>query len=99
MVQFTTTGDEAKLIGKIAVRAAKLGMLTGWYDRQTLIMDMTAAHSNGCPIDFERLLSADDFNFAHDVAGIANHIDRETGKLAGHFLPRFSKREPVASAA
>lgn len=62
-------------------------------DRFHLIMDMLAADGvNGNPpLDFDRMAQADDFNVAHDVVGIYRHIDRETGKLTGCFLPRFAK--------
>lgn len=56
-------------------------------------MDLIATH-NSNPLDLERLLAADDFNFIHDVYGIARHIDRETGELGGCFSPRFSRRGP-----
>lgn len=51
-------------------------------------MDITACHCNGCELDLEKLLTFDDFNFMHDVGGIANHINRTTGKLEDCFLPR-----------
>lgn len=54
-------------------------------------MDMVAAHSNGCPIDFKKLYEADEFTFHHDVAGIRGSINRETGKLENNFIPRCAK--------
>ena len=59
------------------------------------LMDMQAANGvNGNDhIDFDRLLEADDFNFAHDVFGIIRHMDRTTGKLTDFFSPRFTRRE------
>nr|WP_053000316.1 hypothetical protein [Sphingomonas sp. Y57] len=99
-IKFTTTRAEMDQIAKIADRAEALGLLTGSYDRMTLIMDLSATHANGCPMDFARLAEADDFNLTHDITGIANTIDRETGKLAGFFLPRFSApKGPEALAA
>lgn len=59
-------------------------------DRMTLNMDLVAVHVGDCPMDFGKLLKADDFNFFHDVFGIMNHIDRNTGKLRDCFLPRCS---------
>jgi hypothetical protein len=56
-------------------------------DRITLTMDLTAVHLN-TPLDLQALLEADQFDFAHDVAGIQRHINRNTGKLGGCFLPR-----------
>jgi len=42
-------------------------------------------------LDFEKLLSFDDFNFYHDMFGIHNNLDRNTGKLKNHFVPRCAK--------
>lgn len=58
------------------------------YPRQDMAMDLTACHANGCPMDFAKLLAADDFNFAHDLFGIRRHLNRETGELEHCFLPR-----------
>jgi len=67
------------------------------YERINLIMDLTAADGvNGnCPLDWDRLIAADDFNFLHDLSGICRHINRDTGELENCFLPRFTKRETV----
>ena len=96
-VSFKTTSEETASIAKIADRAAALGMLGRHYSRMTLLMDLSACHANGCPLDFARMADADDANLAHDVAGIANHLDRETGKLTGHFLPRFHRHEQITA--
>lgn len=65
------------------------------YHRQNLVMDLTAADGvNGnTALDWDRLIAADDFNFLHDVFGISKHINRNTGRLGGHFLPRFTLKE------
>lgn len=68
------------------------------FDRLSHEMDLCACHANGCPLDFERMLASDDFNLAHDVFGIARHIDRDDesptgGQLGGLFRPRFARRE------
>ncbi len=98
-VQFNATREERKTITLIVDRAAKGGWCRGpkerdhWYDALTMAMDLNACHSNGCPMDFKRMLAADDLDFLHDVSGIARHMDRETGKLKDCFLPRFAKRD------
>lgn len=94
-VSFKTTPAEFATIRKIIDRAAAHGLIRKHDDRLSISMDLAATHANGCPMDFDRLLAADDFNFAHDYCGIARHIDRETGQLTDHFLPRFAKREAV----
>lgn len=61
-------------------------------DRQTLEMDLVACHCNGCPMDWDALLLASDFEFVHDVAGIQRHIHRLSGELQACFRPRFAVR-------
>lgn len=93
--------DEAAIIGKIAQRAAKIAKARRIkWKVLDFSMDVTACHANGCSLRLNDLLGADDFNFIHDVFGIRNHLNRETGRLEHHFLPRFRSviggtREPV----
>lgn len=85
-MNFQTTPADANLIHRIADRAHAI-----WPNIPILQfeMDVTATHCNGCPLDLPKLLAADDFNFRHDIAGIYNHLDRDTtGQLSNHFLPR-----------
>lgn len=70
-----------------------LGLLGPDADRLSITMDLCACHANGCPLDFERLASADDFNLLHDVGGINRHINRDTGKIEGFFRPRFARND------
>ncbi len=58
-----------------------------------VMMDITATHANGCPLDLDKLLAAPDFDFAHDVFGIRRHLDRTTGELRDFFLPRCSVKQ------
>lgn len=69
------------------------------YERINLIMDLTAADGvNGnAPLDWARLIKADDFNFMHDLGGISRHLDRDTGRLGDCFVPRFTKRAAAAA--
>jgi hypothetical protein len=93
MVKFDVTSDEQKAIVAIAERAVNLAKECGVeYAKIDCIMDLTATHSNGTPLDLDRLLKADNFNFSHDVFGIRNHIDRETGKLTDFFQPRTAAK-------
>jgi hypothetical protein len=67
-------------------------------NRMDITMDITACHANGNPLDLEKLLAADDFNFMHDVFGIRDHLDRDDrsptgGQLLHFFSPRCSQRE------
>lgn len=92
VVSFERTEAEDMAIRQILDRAAGLGLIRKSGDRLSSYMDLAATNANGTPMDFGRMLAADDFNFTHDYCGIARHMDRETGKLTGFFLPRFAKR-------
>lgn len=64
-------------------------------DILSAMMDVKAANGvNGNPaLDLDKLLAFDDGSFAHDMSGINRHIDRATGRIEGHFLPRCAKPE------
>jgi hypothetical protein len=84
------TNEDRNLIHEIVERADEVGLISRRaYCRLTCMMDLTAAHESH-PLRLADLLAADQFNFVHDVAGIARHMNRETGQLENHFLPRFS---------
>ncbi len=57
-------------------------------NRQYWEMTLIATHSNGCPLDFRKLLELDKVDFGHDITGIDCFLDKETGELTGHFLPK-----------
>ena len=88
-VKFATNEEDNRLIHAIVDRVMK-GEAGKNLDRLDVMMDITAAHCNGCPLKLSELLGADDFNFSHDVFGIMRHIDRMTGKLTDFFTPRFA---------
>lgn len=90
MLKFTATRPQMVLIKRIAERVFK-EMPDYPDDLQTVMMDLDAAHSNGCPLNFPLLLNAPRMDFAHDVYGIRRHIDRETGKLLDCFVPRCAR--------
>lgn len=97
-ISFKATRDEFATIKKIVDRAWAIDWLRASYaDRQSIHMDVTAVHANGNPLRLNDLLAADDFNFAHDMSGICNCLDRETGKLTRNFSPRFSRRSDIAA--
>lgn len=75
------------LISKIADRAVAMYGCR----KIDVVMDLCYCIDGGCDLDLEALLKADDFNFRHDIAGIHNHLNRETKKLDNWFLPRFAR--------
>lgn len=82
------TIEDYELAGKIARRAAK--ELGKNIDYKTIVMDVVAAHISGCRLKLKDLLKADRFNFLHDICGINENLDRETGDLLNCFLPRYA---------
>jgi hypothetical protein len=57
-----------------------------------LEMDISAAHIS-TPLDLDKLIAFDDFNFAHDIGGIRKHINRNNGQLTEYFLPRCAAHQ------
>lgn len=94
-VSFMITKDDRALVRQIVDRfaeaASDLGDQRDLDELRAVSMDLVACHANGCPMDFQRLLDAPDFDFFHDIDGIQRHIDRATGELGDCFLPRTAK--------
>lgn len=87
-INWKITEEDNALVVAIVERALEDSPDELDLDKLDLAMDLTACHLNGCPLRLKELLEADEFNFAHDVFGIRNHIDRTTGKLTGFFEPK-----------
>lgn len=77
------------LICKIADRVQKEVQID---DRMSLVMDIEVAHCH-IPLDLQKLLDAPSFDFGHDVGGIRQNLNRETGKIDNCFLPRCALPE------
>ncbi len=92
--QATTTASDCDLISKIAKRAQEDMTAAGFTPQLSdIFMDIDAAHQD-VGLNLQELLEADDENFTHDINGIAQNLNRETKKLEGGFLPRFSQPQP-----
>lgn len=85
-INFELPPEDRRLVKRIAERYALISSKE--VDLLEIRMDLTACHNHGCKLDFEKLVEADNFTLVHDLIGIANHLDRETGKLKNYFLPR-----------
>lgn len=90
--------QEFLIIGKICDRANEMGIMmpsqVQGNERMNLWMDLENAHKDvGLALD--KLLEADDLNFAHDVMGIQKHMNRSTGKLEDFFVPRYAQQKNV----
>ena len=90
-VQFTSDPEVVKLIDQIVKRFKKDQPIVDYRPMQ-MEMDLNAA-SCSCPnLDLKVLLESNAFDFVHDVIGIRDHMDRKTGKLLHHFLPRCARK-------
>ncbi|GLK77997.1 hypothetical protein GCM10008171_32510 [Methylopila jiangsuensis] len=96
-VSFAVSAADRALVDKIVSRALADGLIRK-RERLSTEMDLCATAANGCPMDFAKLLAADDFNFAHDLYGIEDHLDRATGRLLNHFRPRCAAPSPTKAA-
>lgn len=91
--------DLAKLMS-IADRAVSMAHAYSVdYSKFDALMDLTACHANGMPLDLDNLAAAPEFDFAHDVFGIRRHINRETGVIEDCFVPRCSMSQQQRLAA
>lgn len=82
--------EDTDKIFQVVTRAIEMGLACA-RDTLNLAMSITAAHCNGCPLDLDKLLAFEDFDFVHDVAGIDRHVSRDTGKLLNCFVPRCAR--------
>lgn len=84
-----TDAKTANVICDIVRRARRV--LRSGFDCLTLPMDLTSAHNRG-HVDLRRLLAFDVGDFAHDIVGISQNIDRRTGDMLHSFLPRSYRK-------
>lgn len=83
------TKEKFMMYVKIAQRAEGMNLYHG--ERATFLMDLESA-DNAFNLRLEDLLNADDLNFAHDVVGIVNNINRAEFPATdfGLFVPRYA---------
>lgn len=95
MTKFSKNLDKAALVCDRyqSITRGDDGELPEGYERKNLLLDLLAADGvNGnLPLDWDRLLSFDDFNLIHDVGGVSACMDRTTGKLGRFFVPRCAR--------
>lgn len=72
---------------KLAQRAEGMGIYDG--ERISLLMDLENA-DKVFNLRLEELLDADDGNFAHDICGIVDNIDRNMPTEFNLFVPRYA---------
>lgn len=81
--------EERKKYVKIIERAENEGLYDG--ERISLLMDIESADKK-FHLRLDDWLNADEFNFAHDLYGIMNNINRREFPAIdfGLFVPRFA---------
>ncbi len=96
-VKFNVTDEDVVLIGIVVTRFLDFlrdrGILPTEAHARNLHMDLGAAHSNGCRLDFSALVAMDLTPFVEDCIGIGKNIDRTTGKLLHGYRPRCAKSQ------
>ena len=91
---FKVSPEDAELITSVFKRAINAGLVEG--ERLSAHMDLTAAHTS-FGLDLRKLLDAPRFDFAHDVCGIFANMNRRTGRLDNHFMPRCAANAKAAA--
>ena len=61
-------------------------------DSLEVTMDLAAVHKT-TPLRLRALSTADKMNLLHDIYGIRDNLDRDTGRLKEFFFPRFAQKE------
>ena len=92
MLKFKANLAERKLIVLITQRACKAN---NEIDFEKATIYLNGAHSNGNPLDFQKLLDFPPGDFYHDFYGIFANINRETGELDNGFVPRCSMDDGI----
>lgn len=76
----------------IVERAEKMNLIQE-KNKLSVLMDIESADKK-FNLDLERWLASDDVDFIHELFGITNNINRESGFPAtdfGFFTPRFAR--------
>jgi len=90
-MKVTLSKNDQALVQKIGVRAEEMAASTTiQWPAAEAAMVVTVAHLNGCPLKLKPLLLSAPGDFAQDMYGLRNNIDRKTGKLGpSGWRPKF----------
>jgi len=81
------TVGELDIIKEISDRVASEYKNLEIDDYREIEMDIITVHSGVIKLDLKKLLNFSDIKFAHDIAGIIRHLDRDKIALKHGFLP------------
>jgi len=84
--------EQFKICMKIANRAEKENLFMFDDDKLSLILDLECA-INKFDLKLNDLLNTDNINFAHDIYGIQNNLNRQTKEFENYFVPRFANKD------
>jgi hypothetical protein len=87
MINWKTSKEDLNIIGNIIMRAREEGVNR---DSLSLMMDIEATHEH-CPLRLKEFFEAPKFDFIHDIIGIINNLNKDTGELENCFLPRYAQ--------
>lgn len=85
------TNEEDQVVCVILARIENL-FPEAHVNRLHMYMDLATAHHT-CPLMLKELAEAEDQDFAHDIAGIHRHLNRQTGQLEDCFVPRYAAHQ------
>jgi hypothetical protein len=81
-----------ELIQQIAVRAEMMYAKKGIdIDAAFIKSELWTVHYEICTLRLQALLETDEGNFAHDIAGIHQHLNILDASFRNGFSPRFAK--------
>lgn len=86
---------EPELLKMIAARAARMVYkLTGNEVRPEFIeSELRVVHFDICTLRLQDLLDANEDDFAHDIAGIHDHLDIIDASFRNKWWPRFAVKQ------
>ena len=87
--------DSARTIYNLLVKIANRAYLDFNLDYTTALMDVEFVHEVS-PLNLEKFLEFDGDNFAHDIYGIYNNMNRDTKTLENCFVPRCTLQTGLA---
>lgn len=81
----TVPAATRSLVTRVAMRAEREGLTDNVLSTR---MDLTAVTTGDAPLDLKKMLTVEASTLAHDIYGIRDNLNRETGRLENHFMPR-----------
>jgi len=95
-LNWVVSAQKTEILSRIASRVlghAREQRLTIYLEAIYVMRDLgLVINHSGHILDLDRLLKFSDLDFEHDIRGIHNNLNRNTGKLENCFLPRCASK-------